>query len=265
MLTIDDHSLHVWHWQPEGESPRPFVCEKTHLPWLTGRELERYKRLQLPDRKLWFLAGKVFVRQVLSHYLEREPGQWQFTENQYGKPAVVPGQLKTPLSFNLSHSGRRFLLAVSGQALTGADIEFSARQRRVAKLAHRYFSKAEANWLLALPEARQQESFYCLWTLKEAYIKARGMGLALALDSFSFDLGVSGVIDFHHHDPATALEHQWQFWRIRQPRGEKTGADDYHYALAIGTEGECPMVPENIVFRPGKAPQRLPCEILARS
>ena len=133
-----------------------------------------------------FLAGKLFLREVLSHYSDRPADSWEFVENEYGKPALKAGPEN--LAFNLSHSRQGYMLALSRHGCTGADIEFSARSRRVRRLAGRYFSRPECDWLLGLSEADQQDGFYCLWTLKEATIKARGMGLALPLDSFSFDL-----------------------------------------------------------------------------
>ena len=53
-------------------------------------------------------------------------------------------------------------------------------------IANRFFSPTEAAALSGVPEHRRQERFFEYWTFKESYIKARGMGLSIPLDRFSF-------------------------------------------------------------------------------
>ena len=70
----------------------------------------------------------------------------------------------------------------------GVDVECARKPRRVEAIAQRFFSDLEATQLLSLPGDQQQSRFYDLWTLKEAYIKACGMGLAIPPDHMAFQM-----------------------------------------------------------------------------
>jgi 4'-phosphopantetheinyl transferase len=70
----------------------------------------------------------------------------------------------------------------------GVDVERMDRRTETVRLAERYFAPSEVRALRALPAAEQPRRFFAYWTLKESYIKARGLGLALPLDQFAFHL-----------------------------------------------------------------------------
>ena len=97
------------------------------------------------------------------------------------------------------------------------------------QIANRYFSKDELEALKALPAAEQLLRFYDLWTLKEAYIKARGVGLSIALRSFSFDFltheRLAVTFDSELVDDPT----HWQFWQI-----DTTGS----FTLSLASKSE---------------------------
>lgn len=194
--------------------------------WLTRAELARYRRFQIDRRRKEFLLGKMLVRTVLSEYAPLPPGQWQFTENAYGRPAVSPGLVSPEIHFNLSHSGDRLVLAVSRLSALGVDIEASHRSRRIERIAGRYFSRAEIEALLQLTPRQQLARFYELWTLKESYIKARGMGLALPLQQFGFEFTGDKSLEFQAARELDDEPGRWRFWQL-EPGG------DYKLALAV--------------------------------
>jgi len=195
--------------------------------------LTRFRRLQFERHRKQLLLGRVLIRVVLSHY-DRSiaPANWNFTQNQYGKPAISNEQNAASIYFNLSHSAEKLVLAVARFPDIGIDIEYSAKPRRVSAIAQRYFSAKELAEILALPERRQLSRFYDLWTLKEAYIKACGMGLAIPLQHFSYSfldgdrLGIAFDAQRNDHEGA------WQLWQI-------DAGEDYKLALAAkpGAEG----------------------------
>ena len=90
-----------------------------------------------------------------------------------GKPWLESGEWH----FNLSHSGDWALLGVAREEL-GIDVEDSGRRVEHHPLAQRFFSRYEAD------RAHSKETFFQIWTLKEAYVKAVGKGLRLPLDDF---------------------------------------------------------------------------------
>ena len=206
--------------------------------WLSPEELQRLQRLQLVRHKRQLLLGRILLREVLSRCLPRlAPEQWRFIYNEQGKPEIDPAISEDGLRFNLSHSRDSIVMAVSRNQDTGIDIEYNQRPRRVPRIVQRFFSALECGELAALPVSSQLERFYQLWTLKESYIKARGLGLALPLDSFSFQFPGSGQIRFSSHSQdSNAQQSDWGFWQLGWDR-------QYSCALArMCREGEAAVV-----------------------
>jgi 4'-phosphopantetheinyl transferase len=107
------------------------------------------------------------------------------------------------------------ICAVALEAEVGADVEDTLRPGQTVEIANSYFAPAEAAALRALPLERQRERFFELWTLKESYIKARGMGLSLPLEQFAFELqpGQPPRVVF---DPRLQDEPEaWQFFQLQ--------------------------------------------------
>ena len=128
----------------------------------------------------------------------------------YGKPffPTLPG-----FHFNLSHSGNRVLCAVSPSPV-GCDIELPRRYDPT--LARRFFQPGESAWLLSLPEDAQPEAFFRLWTCKESFMKAVGLGFTLPMADFAVTLS----------EPPTLTQYvDARPWRLRSfPVGEYCGA-----------------------------------------
>jgi 4'-phosphopantetheinyl transferase len=71
----------------------------------------------------------------------------------------------------------------------GVDVEDTTRLGETIDIAERFFSKTEVEELRALPAHLQRERFFDYWTLKEAYVKGRGMGLSIPLHKFTIIFG----------------------------------------------------------------------------
>ena len=132
------------------------------------------------------MTTRALLRTALSHYRPVAPQAWRFKLNGHGKPALEP---ECGLHFNLSNSVGLVVCLVADGAEVGVDVEALERASQILKLAPEVFSDAEQAQLENLSEAGKLERALSLWTLKESYIKARGMGLALPLDKFSFLFG----------------------------------------------------------------------------
>lgn len=228
-MRIEESEIHVW--QLEQADFELAELRRECLAWLTKPELARFNRFQFDRHRKQLLLGRVLMRAALSCY-DRSvaPASWQFIHNDYGKPAISPQQNSAAVYFNLSHSAEKVVLAVSRFEGIGVDIECARKPRRIAAIAQRYFSQKEAAALLALPETLQQARFYDLWTLKEAYIKACGMGLAIPLQHFSYGfLGEDRLdleFDAQRNDDAAA----WQLWQL-------DAGSDFRLALAAKAGG----------------------------
>jgi 4'-phosphopantetheinyl transferase len=118
------------------------------------------------------------------------------------------------------------------------DVE-NVRAREVSiDIADRYFAPQEVAALAAAPPHQQPYRFFEYWTFKEAYIKARGMGLSLPLDKFSFHYPDDHAVEIAIHPELADEAARWQFWQFR-PRPE--------YLVAICAERTGAQSPSLIV------------------
>ena len=224
-MQLDSNSIHVW---VANQSEFDFEFLRGNcLHWLQDEETRRFVRLRADRHKHQLLLGQFMVRKLLSEYhSEVAPASWSLVKNGYGKPALNRSVHSIPLSFNLSHSQERLVVAVARSESLGVDIEFCSRERRFTRIANRFFSSLEVEGLTAVTQKQKQERFYQLWTLKEAYIKARGLGLAIPLQQFSFAFDDTGRISVAFHEQLKDNPNAWQFW-------QKNLDQNYLLALAI--------------------------------
>lgn len=158
------------------------------LSLLDQTEAERAARFVFERDRRTYVLSHALVRLMLSGFANVDPAAWRFEANAHGKPRVVGPVGYEDLRFNLSHTRGGALCGVVGGAEIGVDIETLDRATDHLGLCERYFSRSETAALRAAPVERQREMFFRFWTLKEAYIKARGMGLSIPLDAFSYEL-----------------------------------------------------------------------------
>lgn len=206
---------------------------------LSPEEHERMTRLVFDRDRRRFLLTRALVRTTLSRYAPVAPADWQFIANVHGRPEILDRQRGVPdLRFNLSHTDGLVACAVTIGREVGIDVEHIGR-RLTHDVAGRFFAPREVSNLHALPADEQQKVFFDYWTLKEAYIKARGFGLALPLGDFAFTLAPPAppAITFEPSlpdDPAT-----WQF------------VQDWpapHHRLGLAVRRDGPDLPVRIRF-----------------
>ncbi|HEY5314764.1 MAG TPA: 4'-phosphopantetheinyl transferase superfamily protein [Pirellulales bacterium] len=185
-IDLSDDEVQLWHVDPDGVAD-PQVLDR-YRQMLSADEHRRYARYKVEAVRHQFLVTRGLVRSTLSCYGEREPAAWRFECNEFGRPEVVNFPGPKQLRFNLSHSQGRIVCAVAWQRDLGVDVEYVDRRSGGPDLAQRFFAAREVDDLLALPPSQQRRVFFDYWTLKEAYIKARGKGLAIPLDKFAFVL-----------------------------------------------------------------------------
>lgn len=193
------------------DSPDAFARRAQYLPLLSAEEHDRMGRLVFERDRRRFLLTRALVRNMLSRYAGVAPADWQFIANAYGRPEILDRPAGVPdLRFNISHTDGLIACAVTIGREIGVDVEHVGRHL-TQDIAARFFAPAEVAHLKSLPDAEQERVFFDYWTLKEAYIKARGFGLALPLGEFAFQLSPEGppaisIEPSLNDDPAT-----WQF------------------------------------------------------
>ncbi|SDU43442.1 4'-phosphopantetheinyl transferase superfamily protein [Stappia sp. ES.058] len=195
---------------------------------LSDTEHERADHFRFPRHARQSRLAHGLKRHALSaHHPHIAPADWRFVSGDHGKPRV-DGVAEAP-AFNLSHSEGVIALAVSPHAgvslRLGIDVE--ATTRKVSEgLAERFFAPDEVAALMALPDAEQPLRFFALWTLKESYIKAVGMGLAIPLDRFAFGFSGTEALSFR-----ADREERPEDWTFRQTVLSGPGGG---HSLALG-------------------------------
>lgn len=241
LLSLGGSEVHVWFATTEEESnPAAVHAEKfdRFRDWLSPDELVRYDRFKFDRDRLTFLMTHALGRSVLSRYVQIPPKEWRFSKGQFGRPEIATPALDRALRFNLSRTRGMVVCAVawesdSGNRELGVDVENLERPNLGLDLISRYFAPPEIAELTRLPMEHQRRRFFDYWTLKEAYLKARGWGLSAPLDKFWFTLeqGQSPRVAF---DPSLSDDpNVWEF-------NQYTPTERHLIGLAVrrGKEGE---------------------------
>lgn len=193
ILPLHNNDLHVWLIEPAKITDGKLLNALKTL--LNRSETEKVQRYRLPKAQHTALITRAFVRTVLSQYADIPAQKWAFNIAPQGKPEISNPPL--PLSFNLSHNDDLIICAVCLDKSIGCDIESLSRKISIKAIAQRYFSATEFNTLMALPAALQERRFFEYWTLKEAFVKATGLGISQGLQSFSFTIGKAEKSQFN--------------------------------------------------------------------
>ncbi|MEZ4264926.1 MAG: 4'-phosphopantetheinyl transferase superfamily protein [Myxococcota bacterium] len=98
------------------------------------------------------------------------------------------------VSFNLSHTEGLAAVAVASRGEVGCDVEHTGRRGRLDAIAKRFFTPGELATMEGLEGADRRGRFFEIWTLKEAYCKARGLGLHLPTTSYAVLPGGDGAL-----------------------------------------------------------------------
>lgn len=184
ILLLAGGEVHVWRASLDLPQPRIQALE----PTLASDELTRAARFRFARDRTRFIAARGLLRTILARYLLGEPGMLTFSYNAYGKPSLAQMPQNYELSFNLTHAHDMALYAITRNRTVGVDVEYINRQMEWESVAERFFSPYEVRMLKAVSPDMRHVAFFNCWTRKEAYIKARGMGLSLELDSFDVTL-----------------------------------------------------------------------------
>lgn len=145
---------------------------------LSPDERNRSARFRFARDRQRFITARGVLRGLLGRYLGTRPDQIRFTYNAFGKPELS-AEFGSRLRFNLSHSGDLALIAITTDAAIGVDLERIRPQPDYGAIARSVFSAAEVDQLNSLPSHLYAQAFFNCWTRKEAYVKARGEGLAM--------------------------------------------------------------------------------------
>jgi len=193
---ITREELHLWLARLDLPDQTVTLLYQT----LSPDEQERARKLRFEEDKRRFVVARGALRAILGSYTGLPPAQVEFAYSPAGKPELAPeaGGTSASLSFNLSHSGEIALYAICRDRRVGIDIEMLRPRMAEEHIAERFFSPQEVDALRSMPPEDQVRAFFRCWTRKEAYVKARGEGLAIPLDPF--------VVTLRPNEPAALLD-----------------------------------------------------------
>ena len=183
-VTLAGRHAHLWWMRPDTFTDPAELARCRAL--LTDDERQKTDRFRLARDRHTCLMTRVLVRTSLSRYCDVPPARWRFRTNDHGRPEI--GTPPSTIRFNLSHTNGLIVCLVSRGREVGVDVENLDRANRWLDLAERFFAPREAAALRRVDASERPTRFLQYWTLKESYIKARGLGLAIPLAGFSFDL-----------------------------------------------------------------------------
>jgi 4'-phosphopantetheinyl transferase len=176
---LNDDSISIWsvglEW-PESE-----VQAAAEI--LSLDEQERAKRFHRVSDRKHFIVARAALRLVLTRYLNVNARQISFDQNAFGKPRLT-GTYYPDLRFNLAHSSGLALYVIANGREVGVDLERIEPGFATMGLARSLFAPEEVAALSLLSNEDFVAAFYRCWTRKEAYVKAKGLGLSLPLKSF---------------------------------------------------------------------------------
>jgi len=190
--------VHVWRVSLD----QPPAIAEGFCQLLSVDEQARAARFHFERDRQHFIVARGCLRTILARYLEIDPSEIQFTYTPYGKPELSPStSQEQPLNFNLAHSGAFALYAFTQTGEIGVDLEYVRPEFAGDDIAQRFLSSDEVARLTELDASVRHEAFFNCWTRKEAFIKAKGIGLSLPLDQFDVTMAPG--------EPATLLRTRW--------------------------------------------------------
>jgi len=225
-MELAGDELHLHFAYPDQISEPGLLKQYSSL--LTEAELTRMSGFHFEQHRHQYLVTRALVRSTLTSYFQVLPKDWNFVVNRYGKPEISAPETGLPIRFNLSHTNGLVVLGLVLNRDIGVDIEDMQRPTDSTYVGlSRYFSKKEIESLYALSISQQRQRFFEYWTLKEAYIKARGLGLSIPLHKFSFIFENNKLTGFNIDPDLDDDACKWKFWRMQV---------DGNYLVAVALE-----------------------------
>lgn len=175
-MTITKKSISIW-----SISLKEFDSDLYSWKWLVDDAT--LSRIKLMRDKLSenHLKSQIILRLILFYYLQIAPHKIEFSKNAYGKPSLKTDYNYPPIHFNISHSGDILILAFSMNASIGIDVEIVRNISELNGVINMACTDFEQETIKNLKRSEQNNHFLKLWTSKEAFIKAIGLGLSFPL------------------------------------------------------------------------------------
>jgi 4'-phosphopantetheinyl transferase len=155
---------------------------------LSSEERERAARFRFERDRRRFVVARARLRAELAARLGLRPEAVELAYGDNGKPRLA----NQALHFSVSHCDDVALFAFSRTGEIGVDIEAIRPVREADAIAVQFFSPLEHAGYAALAPRDRLLGFFRVWTRKEAYVKALGVGFSMALERFDLSVAPRG-------------------------------------------------------------------------
>jgi 4'-phosphopantetheinyl transferase len=223
-LTLQSDAVHIWRAPLDVAEGRAEALRRS----LSVDEISRAEQFLLAQDRDRFIVARGLLRAILGNYLRVAPGRVRFVYGSLGKPALAPEFSRSQIHFNLSHSDDLALCAVARGRRIGVDLERARPIPDARQIVEQFFSPREITAFVALSPSRRARGFLRFWTCKEAYLKAKGEGLAVALDRVDVSVVPGRPARLLSVDGDTLEASQWSLRELHPAPG---------YVAALVVEG----------------------------
>jgi 4'-phosphopantetheinyl transferase len=233
-ILLSGNELHIWSIIPSTITDNILLAQYWNI--LSESEKIKCNSFRFYKDKHRYLLTRVLVRVTLSRYYNYPLDYWYFSANKYGKPKVKNScwGRDIPIYFNVSHTNGLIVCGFMKYPTFGLDTENISTRKTLFELTQ-YFCKTERDHIDNALIEEKNSLFLGYWTLKESYIKAKGLGLTIPLNSFSFDLTKNNIISFEKK--YNINESDWVYALLK--------ASDKHI-VAVSSANTCLNISSNL-------------------
>jgi 4'-phosphopantetheinyl transferase len=178
-ITLSDSIVHIWRSHLDIQ----YSQFQKYYAFLNDTERKRADRYRFDKSRHRFIVTRGILRLLLSQYCSKPAEEIEFQYNDWGKPYLT-GDKEIRFMFNIAHSNNLAVFAFTHTGNIGIDVEYNHPIKDMDQMVVNFFSKFEQATYETLPQSRRLKAFFTCWVRKEAYIKARGKGLSIPLNSF---------------------------------------------------------------------------------
>lgn len=191
---------------------------------LSSEEQARAARFHRDADRELYVAAHAFWRFTLGDLLGEPPESLLFATGEHGRPALLNG-FAADFDTNLSHTNGQVAFALARGPRVGVDVEDVDRDLDPGELAPRVFAPEEIAWMDAAPDgAERRDRFFRLWTVKESYSKALGIGFGIDFAAHWFVHEPEGGWRIARRAPSNPDRSPWTFHEERLPTGHRLAA-----------------------------------------
>jgi 4'-phosphopantetheinyl transferase len=237
-LRVAARSVHVWAFELEASVACLDQCRQT----LCRAEEARAARFVHARNRDHFVVAHGVLRRLLGRYTGTAARDLRFSSGPNGKPTLDASSSDASVSFNMTHSHGRALIAVSDGRDIGIDIEMIKPHVKALAIARRYFASAERAAIESAPPPLQAQVFFRYWVAKEALLKGQGIGLRFPIDEFEVQFDAEKSIARVSTSEASRLSADWKVHMLPLESGwvgalAVRGAD---WTLRLESEADAP-------------------------